>query len=186
MWIYHSVSGFKMLTILHEIVFFSQMALAAIIAMEAEPADILNVSPESLEGYVRKDEIPEPLNDPLLLEEKFVRQKDFYPDHTRKNTILRNDIFDYMEETGDLRFLDHELEQMIEADARKYTDMMIRLSKYRENELGRMNAEQEEEEEMMKDPVYIKEQTEKMQKEQELRKQDYQDFLIVKANKDFE
>lgn len=162
------------------------MAVATITAMEACPGEILNVHPESFEGYIREDEIPLAHNDPLLMEQLSKKNENYYSDHTRKNTILRNDVFDYMEETGDFRYLDHELEQMLEGDARKYTEMLTRLSKYRRNELAQMNEQREKEEALMKDPVFIKEQAEKIEREGILRKQDFENFLIVKTNKDFE
>lgn len=50
----------------------------------------------------------------------------FNADHTQKDTVIRNEVFDYMMKTGDFRYVNHEIEHMLKRDRKRFLDMHMR------------------------------------------------------------
>lgn len=170
-------------------ILLSYFLIISVVCMSVTlPRKYYNLPNEAYDGYIRADEIPPANNDPAVesVYSGYELDDNFNPDHSRKNTIVNNDVFDYMEETGDFRFLDHEVEKMLQENEKKYTEMLVRLAKYRKIELEDFEEAQRIEDEVNNSPDHILAQEKIAAGEEAIRTRDYENFLKAKAYEGFE
>ncbi|ELQ76612.1 hypothetical protein THOM_0328, partial [Trachipleistophora hominis] len=77
---------------------------------------------------------------------KMVREgnlyEDYNPDHTKRNTVIRNEVFDLMLKKNDFRYVDHEIRNMIKRDREEYQNLLAEIGlRPKKDNFGDMNAD---------------------------------------------